>query len=85
MADFKYGIFDSIVRTFLNATMYPLPAQQWKCFSSKKEKLWEKYRQPYSWKLMMSQVKHNLKQISIVTRLAVDIHPEKKIYKPSLR
>jgi hypothetical protein len=28
MVDFIYGIFDNIVRTFVNATMYPLPAQQ---------------------------------------------------------
>jgi hypothetical protein len=38
MVDFKYGIFDNTVRTFVNATMYPLPAQR-KCFASKKEKL----------------------------------------------
>jgi hypothetical protein len=27
-SDFKYDIFEYIVRTFVNATMYPCPTQQ---------------------------------------------------------
>jgi hypothetical protein len=28
--EFKYDTIDNIVRTFVNATMYPYPAQQFK-------------------------------------------------------